>query len=107
MEVILPVEITLTGFLTTAFINPLGLFARYKSWIVLSSGRLENDWQRILFAEHKPASRRELFNWARLLLVGHTLIVVQAVFTGCWMLVEHHHCHPAPSKAGARLSIRP
>jgi fatty acid desaturase len=86
MEVILPVEITLKSFLTTAFINPLGLFGRCKSWIMLSSGRLENDWQRILFPEHKPAQRRELFNWARILLVGHTLIVVQALFTGWWML---------------------
>ena len=86
MEVILPVEITLKSFLTTAFVNPLGLLARCKSWILLSSGRLENDWQRILFPESKPARRRELFTWARILLAGHTLIVVQAVFTGWWML---------------------
>ena len=86
MEVILPVEITLKSFLTTAFVNPLGLLARYKSWILLSGERLENDWQRILFPEHKPARRRELFNWARILLVGHTLLVAQAFFTGWWML---------------------
>ena len=39
-----------------------------------------------LFPEHKPAGRRELFTWARILFVGHTLIVCQAVFTGWWML---------------------
>ena len=40
---------TLRSFLTTAFINPTGLVERWKSWLLLSSGRLENDWQRILF----------------------------------------------------------
>jgi fatty acid desaturase len=86
MEVVLPVEITLRNFLTTAFINPLGLFARCKSWVRLSSGQLENEWQRTLFPESKPARRRELFNWARILLAGHACIVAQALFTGWWML---------------------
>ncbi len=86
MEVILPIEITLKSFLTTAFINPLGFFERWKSWVLVSSGRLENGWQQILFADQKSARRREFFNWTRILLVGHILIIVQAVFTGWWML---------------------
>jgi fatty acid desaturase len=86
MEVILPVEITLRSFLTTAFVNPIGLFGRWKSWVLLSSGRLENDWQRVLFPEHKPARRQELFMWARILVLGHSGIVAQALFTGWWML---------------------
>lgn len=86
MEVILPIQITLKSFLTTAFINPRGVFERWKSWVLLSSGQLENGWQRILFPEDKPAKRRELFNWARILLVVHTLLIVQAIFTGWWML---------------------
>jgi len=62
MEVILPVEITLKSFLTTAIINPLGVFERYKSWIQLSLGQFENDWQRTLFPDNKPARRREMTN---------------------------------------------
>jgi len=86
MEVILPVEITLKSFITTAFINPHGFIERFKSWIMLSLGHFENDWQRILFPDNKPARRRELINWTRFLLVGHTLIIAQAFFTGWWML---------------------
>lgn len=86
MEVILPINITLKSFLTTAFINPLGLIERYKGWIRLSMGQMENDWQRILFPTHKPEKCRELFNWARILLIGHSLIIAQAFFTGWWML---------------------
>ena len=86
MEVILPVEITLKSFLRTAFINPIGCLQRWKSWVLLSSGRLENDWQRILFPAHKPARRQELISWARILLLGHSVIVGQALFTGWWML---------------------
>ena len=82
MEVILPVAITLKSFLRTAFINPIGCLQRWKSWVLLSSGRLENDWQRILFPAHKPARRHELITWARILLLGHSLIVAQALFTG-------------------------
>ncbi len=86
MEVILPVAITLKSFLTTAFINPLGIYGRWKSWIVVSMGQFENEWQRVLFPENKPERRREMIAWTRILLVGHSLIIVQAVFTGWWML---------------------
>jgi fatty acid desaturase len=62
------------------------VFERYKSWIQLSLGQFENDWQRTLFPDSKPARRREMINWARILLVGHTLIIAQAFVTGWWML---------------------
>jgi len=86
MEVILPVEITLKSFWRTAFINPVGFVMRWKSWILLSLGHLENDWQRTLFPDNKPARRRELINWTRILLAGHLLLIAQAFFTGWWML---------------------
>jgi fatty acid desaturase len=86
MEVILPVEITLKSFITTAFINPHGFIERCKSWVLLSMGHLENDWQRTLFPDNKPARRRELIHWTRILLAGHLFLVGQAFFTGWWML---------------------
>ncbi|GAB4187656.1 MAG: hypothetical protein Fur005_49360 [Roseiflexaceae bacterium] len=86
MKVILPVEITLKSFLTTALINPLGLWERTKSWIRLSRGELENDWQRILFRDEQSERRQALIGWARILLIGHTLLILQAFVTGWWML---------------------
>ena len=86
MEVILPVEITLKSFLTTAFINPSGSFGAGKAGWWSAVGQFENDWQRILFPENKPERRHEMITWTRILLVGHSLIIVQALFTGWWML---------------------
>jgi fatty acid desaturase len=86
MEVVLPVSITLGSLLKTAFINPVGVVERSRSWITLSRGVFENEWQRILFAEGKRESPAALFGWARVLLVGHGLIIAQAFVTGWWML---------------------
>src|SRR3712207_7762349 len=41
--------------------------------------------QRVLFPEHKPARRQELFRWARILVLGHSAIVAQALVTGWWI----------------------
>lgn len=86
MEVILPVEITLKSFLTTAFINPRGPFDRFRAWFRTSRGHLDNGWERILFTEIRPSWRGDMVRWTRVLLVGHALIIAQALFTGWWML---------------------
>lgn len=86
LEVVLPVEITLESFLKSAVVNPWGVYGRLKGVIRLSRGRLEGEWENILFPATEPAHRQRLFNWARTLLVGHTLIVVVSLYFGFWLL---------------------
>ncbi|MEZ4707851.1 MAG: fatty acid desaturase [Caldilineaceae bacterium] len=86
LEVVLPVSFTLESFLKAAVVNPWGFYERVKGVIRLSRGRLEGEWAHILFPESEPAKRRELFNWARILLIGHALLTVVSLALGLWLL---------------------
>ncbi|OQA42230.1 MAG: Fatty acid desaturase [Chloroflexi bacterium ADurb.Bin325] len=86
LEVVLPVELTLASFLKSALINPWGFVGRWKGVIRLSLGRLDGEWEHALFPESAVAARRRLFNWARILLVGHLLLVVVSLLLGWYML---------------------
>jgi fatty acid desaturase len=86
LEVMLPVELTLSSFLKSAVINPWGLYGRLKGVIRLSLGRLEGQWEHTLFPASDPAKQQRLFNWARILLVGHTLLTAIFFYFGLWML---------------------
>ena len=86
LEVVLPVELTLNSFLKTALVNPWGFYARVKGVIRLSRGRLEGEWEHILFPESAPEKRRQLFNWARTLLIGHLLLVIISLYFGLWLV---------------------
>ena len=86
MEVVLPVEIKLESFLKSALINPWGFYGRLKGVVRLSRGRLEGAWENVLFPASEPAKRQRLFNWARILLVGHTLLTVVSLYLGFWLI---------------------
>lgn len=87
LEVVLPVELTLRSYLGFAVINPRGFALRLKQVLELCFGRINNDWERALFPPDDEAGRRALFNWARVLIIGHALILVFALVTGWWMLI--------------------
>lgn len=86
LEVVLPVNLTLKSYLSFAFINPLGLYNRLKGVIQLSFGIIEGEWANMLFPPDDLEKRRELFNWARFLLIGHGVIVVVSLAFGLWMI---------------------
>jgi fatty acid desaturase len=86
LEVTLPVRLTLKNYLKFAFINPIGLYDRIRSVIRLSLGIVDGEWGNALFPPEDTAKRRALFNWARIILVGHALIVVVSLALGLWMI---------------------
>jgi fatty acid desaturase len=86
LEVVLPVKITLKGFLQTALINPLEFIARMKWFLRHSRGKLEGEWENYLFPPERTQARRRLFNWARFMLVSHILLVVVSISFGFWQL---------------------
>lgn len=86
LEVVLPVKLTVRSYLGFAFVNPRGLYSRLKLVIRLSFGRIDGEWDKALFPPEARAKRRRLFNWARLLLVGHGLIVIASLALGLWMI---------------------
>ena len=86
LEVVLPVNLTLKSYLGFAFINPQGLYNRLVSVIRLSLGQVDGEWANQLFPPEDISRRRALFNWARILLVGHALIVAISLALGLWMI---------------------
>ena len=86
LEVVLPRELTLRSYLSFAIVNPRGFLLRLKSVIRLSFGHIDNEWEQALFPPEATAERRALFNWARLLLVGHGLILAVSLYLGWWLL---------------------
>lgn len=85
-EVVFPVKLTFTAFLKSAVVNPWGFYARWKSIIRLSLGKLDDHEARGMFPESEAEKRRELFNWARTQLVGHVLIVGVSLYFGLWLV---------------------
>ena len=90
-EVVFPVKLTFTGFLKSAVVNPWGFYARWKSIIRLSFGKLEDHEATVMFPESDMEKRRELFNWARIQLVGHALIVGVSLYFGLWLVPGPYH----------------
>ncbi len=86
LEVVLPMPLTLKGFLTSVIIDPKGFWQRVKQNVRLSCGRLEGEWENALFPESKPKERKKLFLWARILLFGHTAIAAVSIYFQLWLL---------------------
>ncbi|MEO8395950.1 MAG: fatty acid desaturase [Chloroflexota bacterium] len=86
LEVVLPVKLTLRSYLGFAFINPRGFYYRLKYVTRLSFGIIDGEWDNALFPPEDTAKRRAFFTWARILLVGHGLIVIVSLALGLWMI---------------------
>ncbi len=87
LEVVLPRELTLRSYLSFALVNPRGFALRLKSVIRLSFGYIDSEWEQALFPPEATEQRRALFNWARLLLIGHGAIVIASLAMGLPMLL--------------------
>jgi fatty acid desaturase len=86
LEVVLPVEITLKGFLRHGFINPWLLYYTVKGTIRVARGQLEGEWEQALFPESDPSAKSRLVNWARIVLAGQAGIVAVSLMLGWWMV---------------------
>ncbi len=86
LEVVLPVKLTLKSYLAFALVNPRGFVLRLKSVLQMCFGIITSEWEQALFPPEAVKQRRALFNWARLLLIGHSLIVIISLYLGWWML---------------------
>lgn len=86
LEVELPMELTVAGFLKNVAVSPWNLYDTVKATVRLSLGRLEGEWEHSLFPPEATQKRRQLFNWSRFLLVGHGLILAVAIVFDWWLL---------------------
>ena len=86
MEVVLPMQLSLKGYLKSAVVNLPALRDKPRAALRMSFGKLEGEWEKALFPESDPERRRQLFNWARTLVIGHTLLVAVSIYFGLWLI---------------------
>jgi len=87
-EVVLPVYMTLRGYLRGAIFDPLGAYRRIRGTIRRGFfGHLNPGWDQILFPPEKVEDRRRLFIWDRIMTGGHVLLVAGALYMGWWQLI--------------------
>ena len=84
LEVVLPTRITLRTFLRLAAVDLVGMAHTARSNARWCLGRVQGEWESRLFPESDPVQRRRLFNWARILVLGHGVIVVTCLAFGWW-----------------------
>jgi fatty acid desaturase len=86
-EVVLPVYLTLKGFLRGAFFDPLGAWNRIRGTIRRGFFlHLNPGWDQVLFPPENVDGRRRLFRWDRILVVGQVLLVGGSLYMGWWQL---------------------
>jgi len=86
LEVTLPRRLTLADFLRVTVFDPRVFYATLRKTVLHALGRVEGEWESHLFPADEPERRRVLANWARLLLVGHSLIVAGSLYLGLWLI---------------------
>jgi fatty acid desaturase len=85
-EVVLPMRLTLAGFLGSAVIDPVGFWQAVSGTVRTAMGRLNGEWEHALFPEADTAQRRRLYRWARITLLGHAAIIAISAITGFWLI---------------------
>jgi fatty acid desaturase len=86
LEVVLPMQVTLRSFLQHGIVSPWALWGTLRGTFRLACGIVEGEWANILFPADEPEKRRDLINWARLLLIGHGALVIVSLALGWWMV---------------------
>jgi fatty acid desaturase len=86
LEVVLPIQHSIIGYLRAAFVDPVWFWRALSSNVKIAFGKVEGPWDNALFPESKPEARRKLFRWARILLAGQVAIVAVSIVMRWWWL---------------------
>lgn len=86
LEVVLPVKLTLPGFLEFAFINPRLFWFTLAKTVRLARGRLHGPWENALFPPDFPEKKKPLVRWARFQLAGQAAIVAVSLVMHWWWI---------------------
>jgi fatty acid desaturase len=86
LEVLLPARYSLRWVLKVGIVNVRYPWQVVRDQVRLAMGRinLDDPWTASLFPESDPQRRRQLINWARILLIGHGLIAAAALTAAWW-----------------------
>jgi len=88
LEVVLPVKLMLWHVLKVGFFNPAYFFqgSLFRETLRIAFGRFQGEWELTLYPASDPKSRKVPVRWARLMLAGHTVIIILSLATGWWII---------------------
>ena len=84
LEVVLPQRVTLWTYLRLALVDFPGLAQRTRMFGRWTVGVVRGEWESQLFPPSEPELRRRLFRWARIVVIGHAVLVSGALALGWW-----------------------
>lgn len=92
LEVPTATLITLRQFLRAAVVDPSYLKRMFLEAARLSHGNFQGDWELTLFPPDDPKRRQAPIQWARVLLAGHSAIIILALLAAAagypqWLLL--------------------
>ncbi len=85
LEVVLPIRVLAWHFFRDGFINLRAPWDALKNTVRLACGRYQGPWESTLFPEGSQ-ERKAPIRWARILLVGHGLILVTSIYFHLWLV---------------------
>lgn len=86
LEVVLPVKLMVRHFLRYGFVNVTGPYYQIKDVIRIARGRFQGEWEMILYPPDAPEKRRPAVRWARVMLIGHALVVAVSLYFHQWLI---------------------
>lgn len=92
LEVVLPIKLTLKEYIRSSIIDPWEFYDTFRRTIRFSLGKVLKDdligsWEvDDIFPREEVDKRQQLINWACILLIGHGVIAIVAIYTGLWLL---------------------
>lgn len=86
LEVVLPQTVRPENLLKFGIVNIRYPYDIVRDHLKTAMGRIDpdNQWANHLFPESDPKGRRQLFNWARIMLIGHGAILAVSLAMGWW-----------------------
>ncbi|MDD5198817.1 MAG: fatty acid desaturase [Terrimicrobiaceae bacterium] len=85
LEVVLPIRILVSRFFLQSSFNPMELIRLVKYNLLIALGKFSGEWELKLFPDDDP-ERQPPIRWARILLVGHGLILITSIYFHLWMI---------------------
>jgi fatty acid desaturase len=86
-EVILPARISRLDWIFFFTLNVKHFYSTVKDLIFRSIGIMKGDWMNKVIPPSDVKTRRQTFNWARILLLGHLSLAIVFLLTGRWFLI--------------------
>jgi len=94
LEVTLPIKMSLRNFLLYQFVNLRGIIDHPKGLWRSARGKITGKWNERILPATAPTRRPEYIRWARIVLVGHTVLVAVSLYFGLWMIPILVTCAP-------------